>query len=593
MTRWKHRLTGPLARNAAIALYVICVAGLIMAYMSVSLRKVDYAAYARAQPAAAPGAPVAMRGVVLDARLGVPLRRGEVQFDLVDAAAKATAEDAPQGVAWARTSIQPNGFFHLSAPLPAGAEPGDYRLRMQTKIDPRATDAAPEFTTDAPFNVLPPPTNFDYWPAPTERREADKNEASGGVKSSDGPIQIALWPADGEVARGLKSTVFVRTTRREDGAPVSAKLHISQIDGISEAAVPATIQTDSLGLAIVPVSAGTDLVWELSTEAPGRLGAEDLAAPRAPSPVESTGEDGAGASSQVSRARLVLSTVPSQVSLRMSEPLAVPGRSADGALHSLFRDGGVMVDLYQADRWVDAKVFGLGEKGGGIRVDIPKSRATAKAGAAGEKAPLQLYRVQVYRSVYGVENAWDIDYLVGASGAQLDDYQQAARALAEYITAHVDDPYFDQILAGDAFESSTSKRELSGWIRAMTEVLPRHLDVPAPLINSREASIAKLDAETAEIQNKLRLLTIIALLIGMAVVGYLVLLGIGAYREQGRLLQDVDLEMDEDPADDEGGAMALSRNIQRENLIFGALIFIVVGTLSLFVLGLLMVLSYF
>src|SRR5690554_1700183 len=549
MTGWKDKLSGPRVRIVAIALYVLCVAGLIMAYLAVSLRHVDYAAYMRAQPEAAPGQPVAMRGLVLDAHRAVALRRGEVRFRLVEASSEdaswedaswedATAEKMPAGVDWARAQIQPD----------------------------RASSAGDaSFVTDAPFRVLSPREDVEYWPEATERRIADKNEASGGIRTSEGPIEIAIWPADGQVARGLESRVYIRTTRRESGEPVATRLYVEQTHGMSETTAPATIQTDALGLASVPIHAVTDLVWELSTGA-----YEDK-------------NDDEDEDEKVSRAKLVLSTVPSQVSLRMTDPLAVAGRSAQGAVHSLFQDGGLMVDLYAAERWVDAKIFGISQKGGSIRVDIPKTDAS----------PLQLYRVQVYRSIYGVENAWDIDYLVGAPDDTLADYQRAPRALAEHLLAHTDDPYFTQILASNAFELSTRKGELRGWIQAMTEVLPRHLDVAPALINSREASIEALKAETDAIQKKLKLLTTIALLIGLAFVSYWVLLGVGSHREQGRLLQDVDLEMSDASQVESRDEAELLRSIQRENITLGVLVFVVVGTLSLFVLGLLMLLSYF
>src|SRR5690554_125116 len=578
MTGWKDKLSGPRVRIVAIALYVLCVAGLIMAYLAVSLRHVDYAAYMRAQPEAAPGQPVAMRGLVLDAHRAVALRRGEVRFRLVEASSEdaswedaswedATAEKMPAGVDWARAQIQPDGYFQLRAPLPAGIKAGDYRLVMLAKLQPERASSAGDasFVTDAPFRVLSPREEVEYWPEATERRIADKNEASGGIRTSEGPIEIAIWPADGQVARGLESRVYIRTTRRESGEPVATRLYVEQTHGMSETTAPATIQTDALGLASVPIHAVTDLVWELSTGA-----YEDK-------------NDDEDEDEKVSRAKLVLSTVPSQVSLRMTDPLAVAGRSAQGAVHSLFQDGGLMVDLYAAERWVDAKIFGISQKGGGIQVDIPKTDAP----------PLQLYRVQVYRSIYGVENAWDIDYLVGAPDDTLADYQRAARALAEHLLAHTDDPYFTQILASNAFELSTRKGELRGWIQAMTEVLPRHLDVAPALINSREASIEALKAETDAIQKKLKLLTTIALLIGLAFVSYWVLLGVGSHREQGRLLQDVDLEMSDASQVESRDEAELLRSIQRENITLGVLVFVVVGTLSLFVLGLLMLLSYF
>lgn len=584
MTGWKEKLSGPRARTVAIALYVVCVAGLIMVYLAVSLRHVDYAAYMRAQPEAAPGAPVAMRGLVLDAYRGVALRHGEVDFRLVPATPEdASSEDAPvadqAGVDWASARIEPDGYFQLRSPLPEGIEAGEYRLVMRAQLDAQRAGSPAEasFVTDAPFRVLEPRQAVDYWPEATSRRVIEKHETPGGVQTSQGPIEIAVWPADGQVARGLQSRVYIRTTRRETGEPVKAKLWVEQTHGMSEAPAPATIQTDALGLASVPIHAVTDLVWALSTSAP-----EDPDEVNDPGDAEA--ED-TNPPEDISRAKLILRTVPSQVSLRMTDPLAVAGRPAQGALDSLFQDGGVMVDLYQGARWVDARIFGVSREGGGVQVDIPKTDPVR---------PLELYRVQVYRSVYGVENAWDLDYLVGAAGDTLADYQLAARALAEHLGAHTEDPYFAHILQRDAFALSASKRELRGWIWAMTEALPRHFDLAPALINSREASIEALDAEIEAVQQKLRVLIAIALLIGLAFVGYWVLLGVGSQREQKRMLQEIDLEIG-DPAlqAEPGDAVELARSVRRENMTLGVLVFVVVGTLALFALGLLMLLSYF
>src|SRR5690554_4318384 len=203
MTGWKDKLSGPRVRIVAIALYVLCVAGLIMAYLAVSLRHVDYAAYMRAQPEAAPGQPVAMRGLVLDAHRAVALRRGEVRFRLVEASSEdASWEDA----SWEDATAEK---------MPAGIKAGDYRLVMLAKLQPERASSAGDasFVTDAPFRVLSPREEVEYWPEATERRIADKNEASGGIRTSEGPIEIAIWPADGQVARGLESRVYIRTTR--------------------------------------------------------------------------------------------------------------------------------------------------------------------------------------------------------------------------------------------------------------------------------------------------------------------------------------------------------------------------------------------
>jgi hypothetical protein len=577
MSQWSKWLTGARARTGAIGLYVVCVAGLIMAYLSVSLAEVEYAAFMRAEPALEVGRPNAMRGLVLNAPLGRTIIRGELSLRLIDKDDK-PLPDAPinpqAGVEIAHGQIAPSGYFHLRATVPDEVEPGSYRLRMHVKI-PDGGGIVPaddpgefaDFMTDVPVEVLPRSIAADYWPEATERLPADKigrEDDANALKSSEGPIRIDLLPGDGQVARGLKSVVYLRTSLRETGEPVSARVNFEKVEGISQGEIPESVQTDEIGLARIEITATTDLVWTLAISK------------SKPSDEDDSSEN------KKSSAKLRITTVPSQVSLHMNGALAVPGRPVDGRVHSLFRDGGLMVDLYRADDWVDARAYGVGSNASGVRVDIPDADLSDER--------IDLYRVQVYRSIYGVGGAWDVEYLVGAPDDSLAAHQRAARALAAHLAAHTDDAYFDRLAASDLFKSRDNRRELRGWIDAMAEALPRRLDVQAALINSREPSRKALEARVDEIQAKLKILTAIALLIGLAGVGFLVLRGVGGYRAQNRMLQDVELEMEpDDPAEDD----ELSRTIGREDLVVGVLIFMVVATLALFTLGLLMLLSYF
>ncbi len=556
MTNWTQKLTSPGFRRAAIVLYVVCLAALIGVIVSVSLMQVEHAAYVQASPTLEKGRPNAMRGVVLDAPTGHFVRRAGIEVSLVDGAYE--GDDGLEGLSKrpstlaAKGQTEPSGHVHLDARVPE-----DWRVGEQALVV-RAHGAQTEnFRAGSAVSVVERSAPTDYWPERTERLPKDDDRRhTKTVASSDGPIAIDLLPADGRVSRGLKSEVFLRTTERETGRPVSVELVFDKAEGMREGELPEKLRTDELGLARLHIVAMTDQSWTLSSTPEGEEG-------------------------EKSSAKLHVITVPTQVALEMNEPLAVSGEPADGVVYSLFRSGGVMVDLYNGDDWVDAAAFGIRPDRSGVRAKVP---------ALDQKG--LLYRVQVYKSIYDAGGAWDVEYLVAADGRELDDYQQAAPKLAAYVAERTDDPYFDHLARSDAFVATIDKAKLRRWIGAMLQTVPRHYDAPPLLINSQKAARDKLEAWKDGVKDDLMLLTAIALLIGLAVVGYLVVLGVKSYQKQNQMLRDVEFELslDEEPSGEAAGE--LDKSINQANVVAGLQIFIVVATLVFFTLGILLLLSY-
>lgn len=613
-------------RNTAIALYILCVAGLIAAYLSVSLTRVKYAVFMRADATFYAAETATARGVVLDPWLGQPFRRGEVLLGLgartmEDGAPAREPETRAETEAdflaqtpfvWARTRIEPGGYFQVSAALPAEVAPGKYDLRMRAHVwDERGGQRVEEtFELVVPVTVSDAPRPHDAWPPPTRRLAPDPKTAHRKpVELSEGPIEIDLLPADAQIPRGLSSVVYLRTRLRDSGAPVSTRVHFEEAKGMLERVQPANLQTaglqtDELGLARVELVAATDLLWTLRAgDAPG----EPSAPPQndAPAPPEND----APTQPTPSRAKLRITTVPSQFSLQLNHVLALPDTAVDGRVASLYRDEGVMVDLYQHDAWHHADAFGLGPDISGIRVQIPPERLktseidrkTPQTGAKNEyetqyqQKPdvgddLALYRVQVYRSVYGADRAWDVDHLVGAAGDSLQDYQRAAHALAAHLAAHTQDPYFGWLAEHDPFAQSTSKRALHTWLDAMLTALPRHLAAQPALIDTRHSGQRDLDVRIQKTQARLRTLTQVTLLIGLLIVVYFAMLGVAGYRRQQQLLRDVELEM---ALDAQGDMPTHAPQDRWERWVVGAQVLIALGTFILFGLGVLMLLSYF
>ncbi|QDG51623.1 hypothetical protein FIV42_12955 [Persicimonas caeni] len=555
MNNWAQKLTSPTFRHTAIGLYVVCLAALIGVYVWVSLLQVEYAAYIQGDQTFEKGRPNAMRGVVLDAPSGQFIRGAGIELTLVDGTYESDEKlDSllalpSTGVAKARTA--PSGHVHLKATVPEDWTAGEQALVV------RADGSNVEnFRTGSKIAVAERTAPVDYWPRRTERLPKDDGRrGTKTVASSEGPIQIELLPADGRVSRGLRSEVFLRTVDRETKEPVSVALVFEKAEGMRQGDLPKELRTDEMGLARLDIVAMTDQTWTLATK-PEREGEEP------------------------SSAKLHVTTVPTQVALQMNEPLAVSGEPADGVVYSLFQSGGVMVDLYNGDDWVDAAAFGIRPDRSGVRAKVP---ALDEEGL--------LYRVQVYKSIYDAGGAWDIEYLVAAEGRGLDDYQQAAQKLADYVAERTDDPYFDAVAGSDVFVTTVDTAKLRLWIVAMLEAVPRHFDAPPLLINSQKAAREKLAAWKDDVKGDLMILTAIALLIGLAVVGYLVLMGVKSYQQQNQMLRDVELEMSLDEEGDEAYAQ-LDKSINEANWVAGLQIFIVVATLVFFTLGILLLLSY-
>jgi hypothetical protein len=572
LNKWTQKLTRPGFRHTAIALYVVCLVGLIVGFVSVSLLQVEHAAYIQASPTLEKGRPNAMRGVVLHAPTGRFMTRASIEVELADGTYE--GEESLEALWLGRTEsiaqgqTERSGHMHLTADVPEGWEAGDYALVMQA--DGQAVE---NFRTGAPVAVAERSVDKAYWPERIDRLPKDDRSRESAVVESEGPVKIDLLPLDGRVSRGLKGELFLRTTNRETGEPISTPVDFSKVEGLGTDGLPDSVQTDELGLARIELTAITDQTWTLHSSAADHLENH---------PDEASAYD--DLKNRSNRAKLHVTTVPTQVSLEMSDVVAVAGESADGVVSSLFKSGGLMVDLYNGDDWVQAAAFGIRPDQSGIRVRVPSIE---------RRGPL--YRVQVYKNFFDQGGAWDVEYLVAADGHSLADYQQAAQTLAAHIADQMDDPYFARLAASDTFAMATDKAKLRRWIEAMLEAVPRHFDAPPILINSQKADRDKLDKWKKDVKADLIALTAIALLIGLAVLGWLVTLGIQSYRHQNRMLRDVEFEMSldahgETTSDEE--ALALDKSISEGNFVAGLQIFIVVATLVLFTLGILLLLSY-
>lgn len=565
----------PATRRVAIAGYVAAMVGLIGAFFIISLFRVEHSTYLTAAPTLEKGRPNAARGVLFDTPTGQFVRDARIRLSLheepwegpstADDLADRLAEAGPrrlydhrpsQQVADART--QPTGLFHLQMTPSDTLEPGLWSLIVEAE-GPMVREA---YRAGAAVEVMPASRSALTWPQQIHRLpEEERPRHEDAVRTSEGPVVIDVLPRDGEVVRGLENIVYLRTYDRETGRPLSTTVEVEQVEGINQTELPATIETDQMGLAQVTWTPGTDQFWDLA--------------------VRPADDQDAGAST----ARLRITTAPAQFSLTLMNSIAVPGRPVEGYVKSLNRSGGMMVDLYDDEDWTLARAFGLGEGDSGLRFEMPDYEGMGK-----------LQRVQVYGGIYGTSRTWDSRYLWLASGRSRADLGTALDEVVAFHADHSDDPYFAFLAEhGVRAASLADATQLAGWLRASLDAIPRRFTPAHALINSEKEAYEALEAWKSDIKRRLKTLTALGLLIGLMVVMYAVVLGLRRDREHRQALREADLEMAFE-ADFEGDATGWDEDpllaSRADDWVTWLQVAIVVTILGFFAAGILLLLSF-
>ncbi|MBA2663436.1 MAG: hypothetical protein H0U74_14205 [Bradymonadaceae bacterium] len=557
-------LRNPNLHRAAIALYVVCVVGVVGAYMGVSTLDVRHSVYFQGASVLQSGQPNAMRGVFMNAQTGEFLGQSEIKLTLLEAS-EGTPErrTAALGSGHARSG----GLVHLQIEAPPDWPAGKHELLVEAQ-----NAASGEFVVRREVELAHGLSREQSaWPARTPRAEPQKKAAprrrkagaDGEASAPEEPpaIRVDVLPGDNELVRGLMNTIYIRTTDAKTQRPLPARVRFKEVKGIVQDTLPGELRTDRLGLARLQFVPVTDQVWKLEVE---QIAARGAAPAEAPIKVE---------------ADVRLSTVAAQFSLQLKEHVAVPGTQIEGVVYSLFESGGYFVDLYEQQRWLDAAAFGLSPGSSGLRVAVPR-----QPGASG------IYRVQVYQSFYNPANAWDVAYVAHARDTSTDALREAAAHVLGFIAEHTEgvDPYFVTVQGEQALIGATHA-ELSRWLEAFLLAIPRHFVQPPALINTQQQDRTSLELWKVEVKRGLKLLAILIFVIGMAVVLYFVLQGILRARAQSRLLREVDFELDGFDDADYAGREQAARLEQIAVALQG---FIVLMSVALFGLGILMLLNY-
>ncbi len=584
-------------------LYVACLVGLIVIYLTVASMQVRVSSYVLGRTTWTAGAQNAVRGTLMDPLSGRRWHDASgIELRLLtpdEAATTPNASPEPAGALLARPKLEGAALFH--AEVVPEVPPGSYVLSLRAIAGP----SGDLFEARSPVTVAAPagPGGARPWPAQISRREESHAKDALGVLSSKGPVRLDVMPRRPELPRGLHGEVYLRATDRATGAPLECDVDFDEVTGLSNGAgPPRRVRTNALGLARVRWRPALAYTWELST-ACTPPGAED-AAPEGAAPEDaapSVAPSGAPVDSQVdasaapepkkpprSTSTIHIATVASQTSLMAT---VSPTRVLEGGLESLRDDGGFFVDLYVEGRWAKASAFGLSPGGSGWSVPAPQVDGVTVA------------RLQTSLDLFFVGNAWDVRHVIvrDVSTSEDDAREEAwellvARHAATAAAAPESDSnterlrYWEHLRsdAGRALWGSLDARARRAGVAALLAAIPTRYDAPEALINSQRDDAAAMAEWRDEAREQLILVIALAMLLGVLALGAIVARGIADARVRQALLEQIDLELDDD-GDDLAELHLVGRRAQVSSAIQG---FVVFGTIVLFALSLLMLLRF-
>jgi hypothetical protein len=568
----------PWVWRGALGVYVACLVGLIVAYLTVASMQVRVSAYVLGGATWTAGAPNAVRGTLMDPLSGRRWHDAtglELRLLTPAQAEQTPLAGPPVGVLLATPQVEGAALFH--AQVRPEVAPGDYVLALRALAGPDAE----LFEARSPVRVeAPGGPELGPWPAQTSRREESHARDVLGVLDSKGPVRIDVLPTRPELPRGLPGEVWLRTTERATGKPLPCVIDFDEVSGLSEGAgPPSRVETGRLGLGRVRWSPSLAYTWELST---GCLPAPQEAAPE--------GEVAAEAPPTRSAATIHIATVASQTSLVAGVRAS---RSLEGGLQSLHDEGGFFIDVFVGDRWAHAKAFGMSPGGSGWGAPAP------------EVEGVEVVRVQTSLDLFVRGNAWDVSHVVarGPGVSEQDALERGWELLTARHLASARERAGEGATEGDLervryWEYLTSDEGRALWatirpevkpvaVRAMLAAIPPRYVSPEALINSQRADDEAMAAWREEAREQLIAVIALAMLLGVLALGAIVARGIADAKVRQAMLEEIDLDWDDD------GEGADVREIGRRAGLSSAIQgFVVFGTIVLFALSLLMLLRF-
>jgi hypothetical protein len=202
-----------------------------------------------------------------------------------------------------------------------------------------------------------------------------------------------------------------------------------------------------------------------------------------------------------------------------------------------------------------------------------------------------LYRLQVHRGLFGAGNSWDTTWIVAADGHTATAYHDAIKTAVGRIADHTDDPYFEALAKPDALPNVAEHATLARWLRATAGALPRHFGRPSQLFNTQKAQKARLSSWQRATKDQLRAAIGAALVGGLAVLLYVVVVGLRERQRHRRRMQEADLEMEMEAGEDSDDEPLFVEESWQARVGAGALIVAALATFVMFGLGLMLILT--
>lgn len=524
--RW-HRLIKP-----AIVVYVLLLAGIVAAYIGISTLDIETSAYVTGPQTLQREKPNAIRGFVLDAPTGRMIRDARLNFSL-------TRQGGDEEIELGRGITGRSGYVHTT--LKVDELDGSYVL--SAAIDTTQLSDTHIVRSD-PFEFAP--SGSPEWPVATSRLSKGEDDWKSSVDDAfEGDLEVLALPGDGELVRGLRNTVWLRMTHKESGEPVEGEIVLEKVEGSSAEPLKKTHKTDALGLVSLQVEPIGAHRWTLALKS--RDGLEG-------------------------RGKVAFTTVPAQFSIELQNPVVVPGEKLRGNVHTLYRRGGFMVDLYDPDHWIAASAFGITNNSGGFEVDVPK------------EVDSSVVRVQIYESVFDPGRAWDSRYVARLDDGSTAGCREGFRRILDTLAKHEPDTWSVWAAATEPQIDHLNLARCHDRIEALLMAYPRRFDPPKLWINSQQDDRAELETWKADVKSGLLLAVIIALLIGLANILAVVFSSMATSSRQRAMMQAEILDFDGELVSLDGAGI--------ERLAHAARIVIVVGTLILFGIGVVMVLTF-
>lgn len=593
----------PAVIRLCVALYVASLCVLIFIYFVISAMQVPTAIYLRGPERLRAGEPLVVRGHVIDVATGQKLRHVK-EFDM---ALSCPSSDGRERVQLPAPEFEPDGELRLNHTLESERFSPDTPRTCALEVSLRREPGGPLFESSSPLTLLPvlapPPGDAepqaDAFPSLVERRahqekERDRLPRLGVTRATlrekrpdvgepgravgqeeqeraEESVRIDLVERYPVIGRGLPGHVTLRTTKKENGAPLSCEILFKTTRGILTDKLPASVRTDRHGLARVSLTPSTLQVWDLEADCPTL---SDRASDNPPL-LEGPSPDGSA------RLQIDVATTQFQFMRHKLDPLLAKGSDElIAGFSSVYQESQVVVDHYQGDTHLYTGRHAFRGHHGAVRV--PWSRAYAPG----------LHRLQIYQDAYQPGTAWDILYVWGArapQGANDSELEQAIEDLLHLHLTHADGEEgvplapISYLLdhAEETWRSSpeTSQRRL---FEALLHGLPPTFSHAPVLLNSFDLDQRELDAWKQSIRHDLLLAVAAALLTGLAMLSLAILSGISQRQARQRLYDEVAREHGEDVEEDEHAALAMQKRQRAEKIMLWVQGGVLFGTLVVF-----------